>query len=335
MREISIIVPVYNKINTIKNAVSSVLNQTFEDFELLLIDDGSTDGSSLICDELAAGDQRVRVIHTDNRGVSAARNTGLENAAGKYISFIDADDQIDKTFLEKLHDSMTENSADLAVCDYYEIRKGRKTVHSYGNLNTGDKVFEYIREDLLCILWNKLFVREKIKHLFDESISTCEDSIFCIRYYLDNDPKIAFVNETLYGYIVCGDGLSSTYNDGAFDGINKLLSVNGKLLGRIEDDSLKALARHHICRVYYYGTYTYVFENLSMKPFDGDVLSVIGCITRDDNYRKIIRFVLAYPFRDAKAEKNSIAESLIIIFSLLRMKRSIYLLSKIKNVWKR
>ena len=335
MREISVIIPVYNKKNTLEKSVRSVLNQTFEDFELILIDDGATDGSALVCDELAACDDRVRTIHTDNRGVSAARNTGINNATGKYICFIDADDLLDKTFLEKLHDAITEINAGLATCDYTEIRKGRKKVHSYFNLNTSDKVFEYIREDLLCILWNKLFVREKIKHLFDESISTCEDSIFCIRYYLDNDPEIAFVNEALYEYIAAGDGLSSTFRDKAFDGINKLLSVNGRLLAKVEDDALKALARHHICRVYYYGTYTYVFENLSMRPMTGDVLSVIGRITDDEKYRKIIRYVLMYPLKNAKAEKNTVAESLIIIFSLLRMKRSVYLLSKLKNVWKR
>lgn len=335
MPEISIIIPIYNKIAHVEDTVRSVLAQTFTDYELLLIDDGSTDGSGGLCDELSGTDERVKVFHTENLGVSAARNTGLKAASGKYISFIDADDRIDKTFLEKLHTSMEEHDADMAVCGYHEIRNGRIKLHLYRDLGSGDRLFDHIREDMLCILWNKLFVREKIAHYFDEDISTCEDSVFCIGYYLDNDPVTAVVNESLYEYAAYEDGLTSTYHDGAFTGINRLLASNMKLSRRIKDENLRKQALHHIFKVYFYGIYTYIFGNLCKEPMDGKSLSVISQVLDDKRYGKIIRHILRNTGSGKYTEKNSLEEILIIIFSLLRMKRSILFLAKVKNVCKR
>ena len=332
MCEISVIIPVYNKIDHIEKAVRSVLDQTFGDLELLIVDDGSTDGSAELCDKLSESDTRIRVIHIGNCGVSAARNEGLKEASGKYVSFIDADDHIEKTFLEKLYTAITAEDAGMSVCGYHEIRNGKIGLHRYGCLQTGDSIYEYLREDLLCILWNKLFVRDRIKHLFDESISTCEDSIFVIRYFLDNDPGIAFVNESLYEYTAQGDGLSSTYHDGAFAGINKLLAVNRKLAEKISSDDLRRLGMHHVFRVYYYGVYTYIFQNLAMDRMNAENLSVIDEVISDRRYRKIIKLMFGYQFRDKRAERTSVMETLIILFSLLKMKRIIWFLSKVKNV---
>ena len=333
MCEISIIIPVYNKKSYIADSVQSVLRQTFRDFELLLIDDGSTDGSGLICDRLSAMDARVKVFHTDNHGVSAARNRGIKEASGKYIGFIDADDYIDKTFLQKLHTSITENDVELVTCGYYEIRNGKKTVHDIKNYNSGDEVFEYLRQDLLCILWNKLFVREKIKHLFDESISTCEDSIFCSRYYYDNHPKIALINQALYGYVAHNSGLTSNFQEKSFDGINKLLVINNKIIKLINDKRLRNLARHHIYKVYYYGIYTYIFENLSKSRLNKQQISLIGLIINDEKYQRIIRYIVSYSKTDRKAERIGVGEYLIILFSLLKMKRTVLFISKLRRRW--
>lgn len=331
MSEISVIIPVYNKIMHIEDTVRSVIAQTFEDFELLLIDDGSTDGSGAKCDELSLSDSRVRVLHCENRGVSAARNMGLKNAAGRYISFIDADDRIDKTFLEKLHSMMLAENAQMATCGYYEVGKGKINIHLYRDLGTGNRLFDHIREDMFCILWNKLFVKERIKHLFEEGLSTCEDSIFCIRYYLDSDPKIAIVDEALYEYSPYGEGLSSSYRENAFCGINKLLTANRKLSAHIDDERLRNLALHHICKVYFYGVYTYIFGNLCNGPADAYKLSIIEQILNDKVYRKIIGYLIAKTGKVKDAEKNSIEEKLIILFSFLKMKRMIFLLSKAKK----
>lgn len=331
MCEISIVIPVYNKQKYIAKTLDSVLGQTFHDFEVILIDDGSTDGSGMICDNMAASDARIKVFHTQNQGVSAARNLGIRKASGKYISFIDADDHIDESFLEKLRNSLIENDSGLAVCGYEEIRDGRKSLHIHKDLLTGDIVYEALRQDLLCILWNKLYVREKIRHFFEESISTCEDSIFCIQYYLDNNPRISFVDEPLYHYIVREGGLTGGVQKGAFDGIRRLLRVNLELSGKITDEQLRLLAVHHIYKVYFYGIYTYIFENLVEGPISRENLCLVSQIIHDEEYRKIIRFILKYPLKDKNAEKNGKGEFFLILFSLLKWKRAALMVSKGKK----
>ena len=226
---------------------------------------------------------------------------------------------------------MVEKNASIATCGYYEVRDGKRIIHDYKDYGSGDAVFELLRQDLLCILWNKLFVREKIKHLFDESISTCEDSLFCTQYYCDNHPIIAYVNEVLYGYTVCQSGLTSTVQKRAFRGINKLLVMNRKVSEEISDDKLKLLIVHHLYKVYFYGIYTYIFGNLSKGFMDTQKLAIIDRIIHDRKYQRIIRFIIKYPRRDKRAEHAGIGELPILFFSLLKMKRSVYFYSKVKR----
>lgn len=331
MCEISIVIPVYNKKRYIVDSVKSVLSQTFRDFELLLIDDGSTDGSGAICDRLSVLDERVKVYHIENRGVSAARNYGIRKASGKYIGFIDADDNINKTFLEKLYYVIQKNDAELAVSGYYEVNNGRRIIHNIKNYNSGNEVFEYLRNDILCILWNKLFVREKIRHLFDERISTCEDSIFVTQYYLDNRPKIAVVNEALYRYSVHNSGLTATFQKTSFNGIRKLLRLNRLVSEQITDNALKSRIIHHLYKVYNYGIYTYIFGNLYRNPITQDKLSIVDQVINDRAYQRKVRYILLYPFRDRRAERIGVFEFLIMISSLCKMKRMVLFLSKMKN----
>lgn len=112
---VSIIVPVYNAEKTLKRCVNSIINQLYKDWELLLVDDGSTDDSSIICDEYAQQDRRIRVFHKQNGGVSSARNVGLDNAIGEWVTFIDSDDWIEKRMLNIFN---IVSNVDL-ICCYY------------------------------------------------------------------------------------------------------------------------------------------------------------------------------------------------------------------------
>ena len=159
---ISIIIPVYNVAEWLDECMESVVNQTFTDFEVLLIDDGSTDGSGLKCDEWAGRDKRIEVIHKENEGPSLARNCGIQKAVGKYLSFFDADDWVEHTFLEKMYAEAEKNNADLAECDVwrYNNRNHTKTYYScYGSLNR-----DYSREEHMIYgygaIWNLLIRRE-------------------------------------------------------------------------------------------------------------------------------------------------------------------------------
>ena len=118
---ISVIVPVYNGEKYLPQCMERLLGQTYGNLEIILVDDGSKDGSGALCDGYAAGDSRVRVIHQENQGVSRARNAGLEGAAGRYVAFVDADDYVELDYLERLHRNLVENGADIASCDYREV----------------------------------------------------------------------------------------------------------------------------------------------------------------------------------------------------------------------
>lgn len=115
---ISVIVPVYNVARFLKKCVQSILSQTFTDFELLLIDDGSTDDSRLICDDYQKKDDRIKVVHKINGGLSSARNAGLDLAKGNYVCFIDSDDFVHVNFLERLYNSIKDNDSDISCCNF-------------------------------------------------------------------------------------------------------------------------------------------------------------------------------------------------------------------------
>lgn len=122
--EISIIIPVYNSEKYLRACLDSVLDQTFTDFELILVDDGSPDRCGGICDEYADKDERVRVCHIENSGSSAARNYGIDRARGKYLGFIDSDDYIDKDMYRVLYDNLKKEDADLSMCGLYDVYGG-------------------------------------------------------------------------------------------------------------------------------------------------------------------------------------------------------------------
>ncbi|MCR4604953.1 MAG: glycosyltransferase [Eubacterium sp.] len=122
---ISITIPVYNSEKYLRACIDSVLNQTYTDFELLLVDDGSTDGSGEICDEYAKKDSRVRVFHTPNGGSSAARNYGIDRAQGEYLGFIDSDDEIEPDMYELLYELITKEDADISMCGLADVYGGK------------------------------------------------------------------------------------------------------------------------------------------------------------------------------------------------------------------
>lgn len=126
---ISVIIPVYNVEKYLHRCLDSVIEQTYKNLEVILIDDGSTDHSGEICDDYAAKDVRIHVIHQENQGVSAARNKGLDTAKGEYIAFVDSDDYILPEMYAKMLECIIENNVDFCVCQWqYEYADGRQVV---------------------------------------------------------------------------------------------------------------------------------------------------------------------------------------------------------------
>ncbi len=212
MREkykVSIVIPVYNIKNYIDRCLTSIISQTYSNIQIIIIDDGSIDGSSEICDKYSVLDDRIEVVHIENGGVGNARNIGIEKANGEYILFIDGDDYIENSYIETLINSIIENKSDLAIVDYY-LQIGNKRFSN--SINTNEKILfdnksaldNILNEDLyLGYLWNKLFKLKIIKDnniRFDRRIRIWEDLLFCIEY-IDCIKNVVYTRTPLYTYI--------------------------------------------------------------------------------------------------------------------------------------
>lgn len=203
MPEISIIVPVYNAEKWLSYCIDSIMNQTFSDFELLLIDDGSTDGSGKICDEYSLKDSRIRVFHKTNEGVSSARNLGLDNASGEWIAFCDADDWIEQDMIKILLDRANEKNVDIVFCDFwFNYPKSQIPFQLYDWVKQGSNgLKEYLATTWTCLCGSiqkkKLYDNNKLRSC--ETIKYCEDFHLMVRLCFFAD-KIAKVPTPLYHY---------------------------------------------------------------------------------------------------------------------------------------
>ncbi|MDR7813503.1 glycosyltransferase [Lacrimispora sp.] len=200
--KISVIVPVYNVYDWLDACMKSIVNQSFKDFEIILIEDGSIDGSDLKCEEWAKIDPRVKILKQKNSGPSIARNKGMKEAKGEYLSFIDSDDWVDRNFLKKLYEAVSLNDADMAECDVYRVddRTGEKTYRvcsgNLGQLYTTSEHMKYGYTAIWkCLVRKELFVKYNIE--FPDCHSEAK-AIYPLLVALSN--KIVNVKEGLYFY---------------------------------------------------------------------------------------------------------------------------------------
>ena len=214
---ISVIVPVYNVAPYLRRCVDSLLAQTYPNFELLLIDDGSTDDSPAICDKYNNSYVRVRAIHQSNQGVSTARNRGIEEAQGDYISFVDSDDWVEPGFLQAFVDAMGDNEGkrenekmDLVVQGYWnhsgEVKNWQQAYYREAT-EVCAQLYEMEKKKLIGFVWNKLFRRQIIIEnalSFDPSIPVGEDFLFCMTF-LSHTTSMATAPYVGYHYIFSGD----------------------------------------------------------------------------------------------------------------------------------
>ena len=204
MPKISIIVPVYNVEEYIHRCIDSILAQTFTDFELILVNDGSPDQCGKICDEYAENDSRIKVIHKKNGGLSDARNAGLEIAQGEYIGFVDSDDYIEHDMYEKLIEACKEDNSQLAMCGRYKVLgeelkpmfsfKGRKIWQSREAI---EKLLTW--DNIDSSAWDKLFSR----NLFEElrfPVGKYNEDIYIMTQIIHQAGKIVHIGDAKYYY---------------------------------------------------------------------------------------------------------------------------------------
>lgn len=199
---VSIIVPVYGVEAYLSECVDSLLAQTYQNLEIILIDDSSPDSSAAICDRYAQKDTRINVIHKKNGGAASARNAGLDMANGDCICFVDADDVVEKEYVEHLLTALTDADADIAVCGYYDLTRSQRRIVRCQKPGTYSQV-EYLAcflEDWSCsLLWNKIYRREVIGKLRMTEGHKIDDEFFTYRVVMDSK-KIVVTEPPLYGY---------------------------------------------------------------------------------------------------------------------------------------
>lgn len=243
MPEVSVIVPVYNVENYMRRCMDSLLAQTFTDIEILLIDDGSKDSSGAICDEYALKDDRIKVIHKANGGVSSARNAGLDVASGRYIMFCDPDDYVDATWCQKLFEAIERRGAFFACCGYNCMKLSGKIQRTACIKEEGLRSAEaleklYITElisSVCCKIFNTAIINENsIK--FDEKISKAEDLLFVLSYLRTKVGNVEIVPEPLYKYVT----------DRPHSLVKQIVPEHWKLVCRVYDEVRRTMQAYDV-----------------------------------------------------------------------------------------
>lgn len=228
---ISIIVPMYNAEKSIERCVNSILKSTYQNIEIILVDDGSTDGTLEVCRRMEANNEKIKIVEKENSGAGFSRECGVNVAKGEYIGFVDADDYIDDKMYEKLYDRIVIDKLDVCFCGNYEIftdgRKKENNIRFPKEVYTQEEVHKYVirnavwfaaadsDENPMFSIWRGLYSKNVIKenkiHFLNERIIGSEDGIFNFQV-LCNVNKLGFVHECLYYYGIYQNSLTNDYS---------------------------------------------------------------------------------------------------------------------------
>ncbi len=239
---ISVVVPVYKVEDYLEKCANSILNQTYKNVELILVDDGSPDKSPEICDKIAKQDKRVKVIHKQNAGVSAARNDGMKAATGDFIAFIDSDDWIEPEMYENLLNKQQENDYDIVFCGFNMIidgvcfkvdeverenfSKNYDISYMLKHENFKSRKNNVIKSsNIQCFNVRFLYKREVLENIwFNEQLNFREDVIFLMNIFTKSNLKIACIDGCYYNYLIRNNSLSRGKDINLFDKYNKYLT---------------------------------------------------------------------------------------------------------------
>ena len=280
----SVIVTVYNLEDYLDRCVESLIQQTFTDMEIILVDDGSTDQSFELCEKWEIKDPRITVIHQINQGVSAARNTGILASHGEYVIFIDGDDYMRETHIENLYSMMLDPKVDMAIVGFQKIKRNKVIDETKGSpsiMNREETLVHILKPvGFSGMLWNKMYRRKLIfdsSLWFEKNISQ-EDLLFNITYVLQAQGSTAYNPQVSYYYMLRPDSFSQSFNSksltaiAVIDRLAKMLEkIHASLLGYLEFNKIftaaiftRALARTKQFNADYYELKKYIVKNLSI-----------------------------------------------------------------------
>lgn len=291
---ISIIVPVYNARKYLKECINSIVNQTYTNLDIILIDDGSTDDSGEICDEYAKKEKRIRVFHKNNAGVSSARNMGISQSKAKFLCFVDSDDIILPDYIMYLYELLISNHTDMSACEYvrltniemYKESKNSSCVKVYDK-NTALKNMIYKRR-ITGHSWLKLYKRELLSNIhYNEELEVAEDFDF-VYQYLQNVDSISYGSRILYIYRQNEESCMHSNNWRKYE---KAWEISNNRLNTIKECNSKLIVA--------YKTYLFIgalgFYSMSKNWVDADSFKK-NLIDAVSEYSRIVAFN-----REAKA----------------------------------
>lgn len=256
--KVSVGLAVFNGERYLQQCLDSLICQTLDELEIIVVDDGSTDSSAIICDRYEAKDYRIKVVHQPHGGLASARQTALEASTGDYFCVCDADDWVEPKMYERLRDKAVETGADVVMCDYWrEYGDGRRTKSVYGRKISSDNnqlISDVLNDRFPSFIWRKLFRRdifERYALSWDPDISMQEDYLMTLKILL-HPVRLAYLPEPLYHYRRMPDGNSYT-NNMTLSSYNQMLRIRDWIDENLNDSMYDVGRIHYQMNVAYAG----------------------------------------------------------------------------------
>ena len=329
---VSIIVPVYNTQKYVGNCIQSILNQTYNDFEIIIVDDGSNDTIAKLCDGIQAKDCRIKTYHTKNHGISCARNYGISKAQGDYICFIDSDDLLDKQMIEILFNDIIKNNADITMCGYNYIELDGKVYSRYGT----KKIIRYTKEEALIsffddysfgvAVWNKMFKKDLVSKIkFNNDIRINEDRLFLYEYLcLCN--KIIYHDLCLYNYIKReNSATTSLFSDKRLDVLRVNDIIENRIINDFNNNELINSFNKNKC-LYLIRLHRDLVLSMNRKKYKDDKKKI------EKEIKKIYKFVKKELSMFDRVEGFIITKFTFLSVPIIHLLTKLVFLKKIKNI---
>lgn len=317
---VSIIVPVYNREKELDICVSSLIKQTFNDLEIILVDDGSTDSSPLLCDEFALKYSNLKVFHNSKLGVSETRNFGLKKASGEYICFVDSDDYIDEKYIEKLYNSITSGDYNISICDYFEVTEDNKKICT---LPYDKKEFSSLKllNDILygrttnSFCWGRMWKKDFIKATF-KKISYCEDTVFNVENLSVPYMSVSYVKEPLYFYVRHKNSITGQEKAGH---LNDILNV-AEIISDISEKDAFVNTKAARSLIVNYSFFVYL---ITVRHIDSEEY----CFVKERS-RSLIKKYNVKALFDFKSTIKTKAACILSLFSMSLVEKVYYIIHK-------
>ena len=312
--KISVVIPIYNMEKYLKRCVDSIINQTFKDLEIILVNDGSKDNSGKICEEYRVIDSRIKVIHKQNEGLGYARNSGTEIASAEFISFVDSDDYVDINMYEKLYSRIKQENADTCIFGYNRVVGDKIVLTRTGSLQgnfSGNDVFTNIflnilgsqascSEDFLILwqsAWLSLYSMDIIRRYHisfpSEREFISEDVLFNTDYYLKSK-RVTILNEPLYFYCLNENSLTKVYKNDRFNKCVILFLEHLHRLGiYLTDENIFNQAKERIQRSFLANARYCIMQICALHKYK----EARGLITEICNNKTLQEVLNVYPWK--------------------------------------